>query len=207
MKIKPCLLFLFLSAGCGLLWASQTNTVSKAKPEQEIEIDSGGGYFDGITNQIVYYGHVVVTDHVKATLHCERLTVDLPPNGGHPTNIVAETNVVIDFLDEKGQTNRVMADKAVYAYRLLNPVTNIVYSATNAFVVFTNVVYTATNETATFTGTNPVPQVEGPEYVITGSPLVYDVPTKHFSGWSKTIYKPHPGSGGTNASPFDFLKK
>ena len=70
-----------------------------------------------------YIGHVVVIDP-KAKLWCGQLTVDLPAEGGRPTNIVAITNVVIDTLDDKGQTNHITADKAVYTYSVLNSVTN-----------------------------------------------------------------------------------
>jgi lipopolysaccharide export system protein LptA len=198
MKTIKFLSVLFLSANCGLAGA-QTNTPAKNPTAQEVEIDSGSGYFDGITNQIVYTGHVFVTDHVKAWLNCERLTVDLPPNGGHPTNIVAETNVVIDVLDQ-GQTNHITADKAIYTYQLLNPVTNVV-------AAITNVTYAVTNETVTFIGGNPMPKVENPGYIIFGDPLVFNLTTKKFDGIQRSFAKPRPGSSnGTNASPFDFMK-
>ena len=174
---------LLLAGSCGFIWA-QTNTPTQNPPEQQIEISSASGHFDGITHQMIYLGHVFVTD-AKAKLHCERLTVDLPPVGGHPTNIVAETNLVIDVLDDKGQTNHITANKAVYAYSVVNAVTN---------------------ETVTFTGGNPMPKVENPQFIILGEPLVWNLVTKQFGGPNyRTIFNPNSGKG-TNAAPLNFLK-
>src|SRR5580704_15514786 len=130
MKTRKLLLVLFLSSSCGLAWA-QTNAPAAKPVEQDLDISSDSFYFDGITNQMVYLGHVFVTYDVKDRLNCERLTVDLPADRGNPTNIVAETNVVVELLQQNGQTNHVTADKAVYFYQLLNPVTNIVKNITN----------------------------------------------------------------------------
>ena len=52
------------------------------------------------------------------------LIADVPQAGGHPNHIVAETNVVIDFMDTKGQTNHATCDKAVYVFNVQNGVTN-----------------------------------------------------------------------------------
>jgi lipopolysaccharide export system protein LptA len=57
-------------------------------------------------------------------LTCERLVADMPQAGGRPNRIVAETNVVIDFTDEKGQTNHATGDQAVYVYAESGGVTN-----------------------------------------------------------------------------------
>ncbi|HEX7571419.1 MAG TPA: hypothetical protein VF492_13040, partial [Verrucomicrobiae bacterium] len=126
-------------------------------------------------------------DNVKAKLYCEQLTVDLPPDFGHPTNIVAEAGVVIDRVDEKGQTNHITADKAVYTYSVVNAVTN---------------------EVVTFTGGNPTPKVENQQMIIVGEPLVMNLLTKQFSGTNpKITFKQTPNaSGDTNASPLNFLK-
>ncbi len=80
-----------------------------------------------------------------------QLTADLPRNGGDPTNIVAETNVVIDYLDNKGLTNRISADKAVYDY----------HTATNDTVIVTNEIVTFTVAPAP---TDPI--AEGPQFII-----------------------------------------
>jgi lipopolysaccharide export system protein LptA len=182
-----------LSASCSIARA-QTNAPAQDKSEQQIDITSKGSYFDGTAYQLVYTDRVVVTDHVKAWLNCERLTVDVPRTGGHPTNIVAETNVVIDFVDG-GQTNHLICEKAVYAYHLSDPITNVV----NAI---TNVAYATTNETITFTGGPPT--LESSESVGTGDKLIYDVPKKTFSGITSSHLKLH--GNGTNASPFQLFK-
>ena len=181
---------LLLAFNGGLAWA-QTNAPATSlsttnAPEPQTDIYSEHGYFDGNTRQMIYQGNVVATD-AKATLHCGQLTVDLPPDGGHPTNIVALTNVVIVATDEKGQTNIITADKAVYAYSVVNSVTN---------------------ETIVFTGGDPMPKVETPQFTGLGDPLTFDLITKKYSASNfKTIFKQPPGSGnGTNASPFNFLK-
>jgi lipopolysaccharide export system protein LptA len=187
MKI---ILMLLLAVNGGFAWA-QTNApgttapATNAPPAQTV-IDSKYWQFDGNTRQGIYLGDVVVTNP-KGVLHCGQLIVDLPPDGSHPTNIVAVTNVVIDALDEKGQTNHITADKAVYTYSVVNSVTN---------------------ETIVFTGGDPMPKVETPQFTGLGDPLTFDLITKKYSASNfKTIFKQPPGLGnGTNASPFNFLK-
>ena len=56
-------------------------------------------------------------DDPQMKLTCELLVADVPQAGGRPNHIVAETNVVIDFTDTKGQTNHATGDKAVYVYQ------------------------------------------------------------------------------------------
>jgi len=176
---------LLLAASANPLWA-QTNLPAPTAPESQVEISSDSGHFDGNTRQMIYLGHVFATD-AKSKLHCGQLTVDLPAEGGHPTNIVAETSVVIDHVDEKGQTNHITSDKAVYSYSVVSGVTN---------------------EVATFTGGNPTPKVENQQMIIVGDPLVMNLITKQFSGMNyKTIFKQAPNAAGeTNASPLNFLK-
>jgi len=179
------ILFLLLAASAAPAW-SQTNLPAPKTPESQVEISSDSGHFDGNTRRMIYLGHVFATD-AKSTLHCEQLTVDLPAAGGHPTNIVAEAGVVIDKWDEKGQTNHITADKAVYTYSVVKGVTN---------------------EVVTFTGGNPTPKVENQQMIIVGEPLVMNLVTKQFSGQNyKTTFKQTPNAGGdTNASPLNFLK-
>jgi lipopolysaccharide export system protein LptA len=196
------LLILLLAGSCRLAWAQTnapmtnapltsalaTNTPATNAPEQMIDITSDSCHYDGKTSRMIYLGHVVVTDLPKATLHCEQLTVDVPTAGGDPTNIVAETNVVVDYLDEKGQTNHVTADKAVYAYGVVN-------SVTNQTLTFTR-----------FTPDNPMPKVVNPQFAATGEPLVYDLIAKQFSGGNFHMEFNIKSGAGTNASPFNILK-
>jgi lipopolysaccharide transport protein LptA len=92
-------------------------------PHAPTRIDSDSADFDLNGRQAVYYGNVRVDDP-RMKLTCAQLTVDLPPTGGRINHIVAETNVVIDATDEKGATNHVTSDKAVYDYNMQGAVTN-----------------------------------------------------------------------------------
>jgi lipopolysaccharide transport protein LptA len=112
-------------------------------------IDSDSAHFDMAAHRAVYRGHVRVDDP-QMKLTCALLTADLPQNGGRVNHIVAETNVVIDFTDEKGQTSHATGDKAVYDYQMQNGVTN---------------------ETVTLTGN---PQVEDAQGTQAGDVITWD---------------------------------
>ncbi|MGH7990373.1 MAG: hypothetical protein ACREDS_09330, partial [Limisphaerales bacterium] len=112
-----CFIMLFALANAGVL-SAQTNTTAKIsvtttnKPAAApaaphlTRIDSESVVFDMSTNArtATYRGHVRVDDP-QMKLTCAWLVADLPQDGGHINHIVAETNVVIDFTDDKGQTN------------------------------------------------------------------------------------------------------
>ncbi len=97
----------------------------------------------------VYRGNVRVDDP-QMKLTCEEMTADLPQTGGHIDHLVALTNVVMDFVDDKGQTNHATSDKAVYDYNVVNGVTN---------------------ETVTLTGNAKVENAQG---WMTGEPIIWD---------------------------------
>jgi lipopolysaccharide export system protein LptA len=112
-----CLITIILSA-CVKLRA-QTNA-----PDAWTRIYSESAVFDRDGHKATYRGHVRVRDP-GMRLYCEWLIVDLPQTGdGRVNHIVAETNVVIDLLDEKGQTNHATGDMAVYDYNVQGSVTN-----------------------------------------------------------------------------------
>ena len=156
-------------AGVGSLRA-QTNTnaideilalvttnapVSKPKPpRQPTKIESDRVDFDLTARKAIYHGHVRVDDP-EMKLTCADLTADLPQNGGHIDHIVAETNVLVDFTDEKGQAMHATGDKMVYNYVVQNG---------------------ATNETVTLTG-NPV--LETAQGKSTGDVIVLDRMRNH----------------------------
>jgi lipopolysaccharide transport protein LptA len=94
----------------------------QARPETLIEAD-GPADFDLAGRRVIYHEHVRV-DSPNMKLSCEWLAADLPQTGGRVTNIVAETNVVIDATDDKGQKMHATGDKAVYVYTVENGVTN-----------------------------------------------------------------------------------
>jgi len=144
-------LLLLAFAGAGFALSAQTNPpllqTNAAMSETQIFSDSGD--FDLNTHVAIYRGHVRVDDP-KMRLTCELMTANVPEAGGQIDHIVAEHNVVIEALNEKGQTNRATADKAVYSYKVAG-------SVTNATVVLTG---------------NPL--VEDPQITLTGDPIVWD---------------------------------
>ncbi|HUB87449.1 MAG TPA: hypothetical protein VMB22_06120 [Verrucomicrobiae bacterium] len=106
-------------AAASLNFQAQTNLDTTTN---ETIISSDSVNFNLNTRTAVYRGNVHVEDpQMKMT--CELITASLPPSGGRPNHIVAETNVVIDFADE-GQTNHVTCDKAIYDYSVENGMTN-----------------------------------------------------------------------------------
>lgn len=112
-------------------------------------ISSDNVNFNMNLHTAIYRGNVRVEDP-QMKLTCELITASLPPSGGRPNHIVAETNVAIDFTDEQGQTNHVTSDKAIYDYSVENG---------------------TTNETALFTGHAKAKIAHG--VIITGEPLVW----------------------------------
>jgi lipopolysaccharide transport protein LptA len=130
-------------SGCLNLHA-QTNV-----PGAPTWIDSDSAVFDRDGRKATYRGHVRVRDP-GMKLNCEWLVIDLPQSGGRVEHIVAETNVVIDLVDEKGQTNHATGDMAVYDY---------------------NVQGSVTNETVTLTGD---PQIENSMGTQSGDKIIWD---------------------------------
>lgn len=177
---RICLLL--LAGSCSLLWA-QSNLPMPTTVDREIGINSKHFYYDGKARELVYYDNVVVTNW-QGQMTCERLVISLPPEGStnnHLNHVVAETNVVIDFL-RKGDTNHGTSDKAIYNYSIADGVTN---------------------ETITFTGHA---KAENSKFWMTGEPLVWDNIAEIFEGTDfKSVAKVAPGSG-TNAGPFNLLK-
>ena len=171
---------MLLAAGSCRLAMAQTN--APASPEtaaaQKTFLTSESAVFDGNNRQMIYAGHVVVVNP-KVRLTCDQLTVNLPPGGGQPTNMVADTNVVADFTDNKGQTNHVTSAQAVYDYKVENSITN---------------------ETVTFIG-NPI--VETADYTIFSEPLVWDRARNKFHFKNEKIVPKHSfdSGNGTNTSP------
>lgn len=123
-------------------------------PRQPTRIESDSVDFDLTAHRAIYRGHVRVEDP-EMKLNCEWLTADLPQEGGRINHIVAETNVVADFTDEKGQMMHATGDKAVYVYDMQNGVTN---------------------ETVTLTGN---PELENAQGKSTGDVIVWDRARNH----------------------------
>ena len=148
MKKKYLIAWLGLFVVGTLLAQTNVNTAPKP-PRAPTLIDSDRADFDLTARQAVYYGNVRVNDP-QMKLTCEQLTANLPQTGGHIDHLVALTNVVMDSVDDKGQTNHATSDKAVYDYK---------------------VVGTVTNETVTLTGNAKVENAQG---WLTGEPIIWD---------------------------------
>ncbi|MGH7951338.1 MAG: LptA/OstA family protein [Limisphaerales bacterium] len=99
--------------------------------------------------EATYRGNVRVDDP-RMKLTCAWLVADLPESGARINHILAETNVVIDFTNEKGQVTHATSDKAIYDYNVTNGVTN---------------------ETVTLTGHA---KAENAQFTLTGEPIVWD---------------------------------
>jgi lipopolysaccharide transport protein LptA len=141
----------------GLTVHAQTNTTGTLPmPRGPTLISSASADFDLTGHEATYRGHVRVDDP-QMNLVCERLVADVPQAGGHVNHIVAETNVVIDFMDDKGHTNHATSDKAVYVYSEAGGVTN---------------------ETVTLTGN---PQMENVQGTLTGDVIVWDRLNNHLT--------------------------
>ena len=172
--MKNTLLILFAS---GAVAVAQTNvSAAKADARPPTQINSDAADFDLNTHQAIYRGHVkVINPDLKLT--CERLLVDLPSAGGHLSNVVVETNVVIDFTDTKGQTYHVTAAKAVYAYKVEGLVTN---------------------ETVTFTGS---PKVETTQSTIESEPMIWDRARNRFTFIAPKMISREGPAGDSNTAP------
>lgn len=156
-----------------------TNSPSSSKQVRgPIVIQSlGPAIFDQNQHVVTYSDHVQVTDpQMKMT--CEWLEAILPQqHSQHLTNIVAETNVVIDFTDAGGHVTHATGDKAVYFFHVQDGVTN---------------------ETVTLTG-NP-PKVQMGPYSTTGESIVWDRTTGKF--WvNKPTAVAQPGTNGFGNFP------
>jgi lipopolysaccharide export system protein LptA len=174
-----------MAAGGSLLSLAQTNmtgTLLTARGPTLISSESAD--FDLAGHEAIYRGHVRVDDP-QMKLACEQLTADVPQAGGHVNHLVAETNVMIDFTDNKGQTNHATGDKAVYVYQEQGGVTN---------------------ESITLTG-NPQPQVENAHGLQAGDVIIWNRENTNshirISGNYHMILHPKPGDvvTDTNASP------
>lgn len=183
MKFFYCTVCLLLLAGnlpAQTNVAAATNAAAKPRPERPpILINSEHADFDLTARQAVYWDNVRVDDS-RMQLTCERLTADMPPSqpGSVIKHIVAETNVVIDFVDEKGETNHATGDKAVYDFNVQNG---------------------ATNETVTLTGHARLKNSQG---TLTGEPIIWDRIRNHLTAVNqKMVVNPSAASvlTGTNA--------
>lgn len=71
----------------------------------------------------LFQGGVRIT-HPQMAWSCETLTVDLPPEGMHVESVLAQRQVVFNFIDNSGQVVKGAAEKALYQYKVSAGVTN-----------------------------------------------------------------------------------
>jgi lipopolysaccharide export system protein LptA len=121
MKMFCLIALVAVTAGTTARAQSNTNTTPQSLRVKDIYSDSAD--FDGNSHTVTNRGNVrVIASDMK--LNCALLITALPESGGRVSHIVAETNVVIDVTDSKGQTAHATGDKAVYNYNVENGVTN-----------------------------------------------------------------------------------
>ena len=159
--MKTLCLIALIAVTAGTAVRAQLNT--NATPELLLltHIYADGADFDGNVHTVIYRGNVCVSN-ADLKLTCLLLVADLPESGGHLNHVVAETNVVMNATDSKGQPVHVTSEKAVYNYSLQNGVTN---------------------ETVTLTG-SPRPQVVDARGLQSADVIVWDRANNsyHFSG-------------------------
>jgi len=124
------IIFIFCMAlGVACFLAAQTNTPSEISEspalagaagvgQTEIRSEKGGEFYLKLKTYI--YRSNVRVDNSQMKLACELLTIESPElKEGKFNRATAETNVVINWLDENG-TNHATADRAVYTYAITN---------------------------------------------------------------------------------------
>ncbi|MDB6064524.1 MAG: LPS-assembly protein LptD [Pedosphaera sp.] len=132
--------FVWQQSDSSLVISNQVHSVIKAQAgtnastkAAETKISSDRAWFEmkaeGKGRSAVYQGSVRVED-AQMNLISEILTAELPQEGGSPNHIVAETNVVIDFFDERGEKTHATCDKAVYSRNITLTTTNEVVELT-----------------------------------------------------------------------------
>jgi lipopolysaccharide transport protein LptA len=145
------LLTLLFAAGLGATLNAQTNAPAAA--DRNVVIDSNEWEFDLKAKVSVHRGNVRA-EAQGMHLTCEKLTAKLPATGSRIESFVGESNIVINFVDEKGQKYHGTGDKLIYTF-----------AASAA----------ATNETAELLG-HPV--LETSQGSMTGDVMVYDLITR-----------------------------
>lgn len=103
-----------------------TNKATAPKPAAQgpTAINAAGPMDVDWDNHLVIFRNNVCVTNVQMKMTCEWLTANLPQGKEHMTNIVAQTNVVADFIDEQGRKAHATGSKAVYFYHVENGVTN-----------------------------------------------------------------------------------
>lgn len=156
-------------------------TKPAAPSETVIEADGPADFEQTEHGVRVIYRDNVRVDSPNMKLNCGWLVADLSRVSGRVTNIVAETNVVIDATDDKGQKMHATGDKTVYTFAVEKGVTN---------------------ETVTLTG-NAIAKYK--DITLTGERIIWDRANNRLSVPSNpkmVFYQTFNGvTGGTNSAP------
>lgn len=152
--------------------------VTNTPPTIETHIYSDSVELGIKSRTAIYRGNVRLEDP-RIRITCEQLTADVPQEATHVEQVIAETNVVITVIDEKGLTNRAYADRAVYTYQVTE---------------------SGTNELVELTGDSD-PHVERPEGDLYGNPIIWDRTKNQVRAKNQRMtYRGDP-AGATNAVP------
>jgi len=178
--MKTFCLIAVMAVAAGLAARAQSNTNAAPPLLRITDIYSDSADFDWLGHTATSRGNVRVIA-LDMNLTCMLLIADLPQSGGRLSHVVAETNVVLDAKDSKGQPIHATGDRAVYIYNVENGVTN---------------------ETVTLTG-NPQPQVIAYQgtFVSTNRAdiIIWDRANKGFHSTGNIHSTYGPVSAGTNA--------
>lgn len=169
----------------GLAPSTATSTETNTPALTETHIHSDSVELGIKSRSAVYRGNVRLVDP-RIELTCEQLSAYVPEQGKRVEKVVAETNVVITAVDEKGITNRAYADRAVYTYQVTDA---------------------GTNEVVELTGASE-PHIERPEGDLYGNPIIWDRSRNHVVAKNqRMVYRGDPSAvtnlapkAGTNAS-------
>lgn len=121
-------------------WAPmpRPKTGNKTNIVTETEIISRRADFDLKARTAIYSGAVRVKDP-RMDLACEALIVKMSRTGGKFESVIAEKNVSIEFLDDKGQRIHGTGGRAVYTYNATKDVVSVTGCVTNIYKGVTNV--------------------------------------------------------------------
>jgi lipopolysaccharide export system protein LptA len=138
--------------------AAPTNSPSAPPDEVVIEAATMRAVMTNKVMVAMYRGNVRV-NHPRWWTRSETLTCNIPVAGKRPESLILESNVFLFSLDAKNRTNTARGDRAVYAFKIVNGVTN---------------------ETVVLTG-KPA-QVDTPDSTIESDQITGDLATGTFDG-------------------------
>jgi lipopolysaccharide export system protein LptA len=138
--------------------ASDSPALAGTSTNGETIIFSDNGFESHYKLKTIVYRVNVRAYNPQMNLRCELMTVESPEvEDGKFNRVTAETNVVIDWVDERG-TNHATSDKAVYTY----VVTNLAKLPEMQY---------QTNSTVVLTGS---PHVRFGQDTVDGDPIIWD---------------------------------